>query len=208
MKASPADKIKAIELIQGRIRDLPVARMAFDVQVQSEFEKLSGRKIDDELVGEVGEIARKLNSSELSQAFDEFSALLRDAAEIAAQDGISLPSCLELAEVIRNQDELEALCGKANAELGLWTIALKSTTFDTTNEKSGRPFEACLKHEDSEIKLLAAALNNRPQGKSRVAVVKEVLAKLRGSKATIAIKDAERILGTMDTYERRHREKK
>jgi hypothetical protein len=139
-KPTIAEQIKAIEFMQGRIRDLPIARMGFDFQAQSEFEKLSGRAIDDELVGEARQIARRLNSSELSQAFDEFSAMLRDAAEIAAQDGIALPSCLELAEVIKNQDELDSLCGKANAELGLWAIALKAK--GEGKSTGGRPKDA------------------------------------------------------------------
>lgn len=155
MKKKPtiAEQIKAIEFMQGRIRDLPVARMAFDIQVQSEFEKLSGRKIDDKLVGEAKQIARRLNSSELSQAFDEFSALLRDAAAIAAQDEIALPSCLELAEAIKNQDAIDSLCGKANAELGIWAIALRSRSEAKSN--GGR-------NKDSEKQKALAIIRDNP----------------------------------------------
>jgi hypothetical protein len=84
----------------------------------------------------------------------------------------------------------------------------KDTTPNPTKEKKGRPFVRCLEHEDKEILLLAAALNGRPEGISRVAFAKEFLTSHRGGKVVITTQDANTILGTMDTYERRHRGKK
>lgn len=81
-------------------------------------------------------------------------------------------------------------------------------TDNPTNKKKRRPFVRCLEHEDEEIRILAAALNGRPKSKSRPAITKEVLAKLRGDKIAITTKDANTILDRMDRYELRHREKK
>lgn len=84
----------------------------------------------------------------------------------------------------------------------------KNATSNTTKGKKEQPFVWCLEHEDEEIKLLASALNGRPEGITKVAFTKEFLAKLRGGKFVITTKQANTRLSTMRTYEQRHRKKK
>lgn len=81
------------------------------------------------------------------------------------------------------------------------------STFYSTNEKKGRPYVWCLTHKDEELKLLAAALNGRPSGKTRLEITKSFLAKRRET-TSITSKQAEAALKRLDQYEwRRSNEK-
>lgn len=77
------------------------------------------------------------------------------------------------------------------------------TTNSTTKEKKRRPFVRCLEHHNEETKLLAAALNGRPLGKSRLEFTKEFMAAHR--KVKITSKQARSILNTMDRHEQREK---
>lgn len=77
----------------------------------------------------------------------------------------------------------------------------------STNEKKDRLFVWCLDHKDEELKLLAAALNGRPAGKTRLEITKAFLAKRRDI-ANITNKQAKAALKRLDQYEwRRSNEK-
>ncbi len=77
----------------------------------------------------------------------------------------------------------------------------------STKEKKDRQFVWCLEHKDEELKLLAAALNGRPAGKTRLEITKAFLAKKRET-TSITNKQAEALLKRLDQYEwRRSNEK-
>jgi hypothetical protein len=82
-----------------------------------------------------------------------------------------------------------------------------NSTPHSTNEKKDRQFVWCLTHKDDELRLLAAALNGRPAGKTRLEITKAFLAKKRDI-ANITNKQAEALLKRLDQYEwRRSNEK-